>query len=345
VSALTRTAGGSPAVSVVMPVRDAAATLRPCLRSIQRQTLGDWEVVAVDDGSGDGSTEILRAFAAADPRIRVLEPGRVGLVPALNHGVAAARAAVIARMDADDLMHRERLRLQTAFLEANPDIALVGSRVRLFSRSPIRAGYREYVRWQNRCVTPAQIATNLYVESPLAHPSVTIRRAALDSVGGYSDGAFPEDYELWMRLHRAGHRMAKLPRALLAWRESHDRTSRVDPRYSRDAFDALRARFLPGEPGVRDAPELVVWGAGRKTRRRVGLLAGHGIRPSAWVDIDSRKIGRPAEGLPVHPPEWLDRAPRPFVLVYVTSHGARDLIADRLEQWGYRLGHDYLPVG
>jgi glycosyltransferase involved in cell wall biosynthesis len=336
---------GVPAVSVVMPVRDAARTLGACLRSIAAQTLEDWELVAVDDGSADGSAGVVRRLAASDARVRLLEPGRVGLVGALNHGVEEARAPLLARMDADDLMHPDRLRLQAEFLGASPGIALVGSCVRLFPCHRIREGNREYVRWQNGCVTPDEIAVNLYVESPLAHPSVMLRREVLLRLGGYVDGPFPEDYELWLRLHHAGCRMAKLPQRLLAWREGDERASRVDPRYGREAFDRLRAMYLAREPRVREAEELVVWGAGRKTRLRVRQLAEHGVRPAAWVDIDPRKIGGRAEGLRVHPAEWLAREPRPFVLVYVTSHGAWEEVAGRLEGWGYRIGRDYLPVG
>jgi glycosyltransferase involved in cell wall biosynthesis len=334
-----------PAISIVLPFRDAAATLPKCLESIQRQTFADFELLAIDDGSADGSAAIVEQLARQDGRVRLLRPGRVGLVAALNLGVAQARAALIARMDADDLMHAERLAAQHAHLEQNPEIALVAAQVELFPPERVREGYREYVRWQNQCLTPQQIADNIYVESPFAHPSVMLRRAAIEQLGGYVDGPFPEDYELWLRMHQAGMRMAKLPRVLLSWREHDDRASRVDPRYGREAFDALRARFLARDPRLQSDRPLVIWGAGRKTRLRARHLLDQGARPVAWIDIDPRKIGHVVWGLPVHPPGWLDQRPRPFVLVYVTSHGAREFAAGLLAQWGYQVGDDYLAVG
>jgi glycosyltransferase involved in cell wall biosynthesis len=337
--------GAPPEVSIVLPFHNAAATLAACLDSIQRQTLGDFELLAINDGSDDGSERIVAERARSDPRIHLREPGRTGLVAALNLGIDAARAALIARMDADDLMHPDRLRLQCDFLHQHPEIALVATRVRLFPEERIRAGYREYVRWQNACLLPEEIAANIYVESPLAHPSVMLRRGVLRRLGGYADGPFPEDYELWLRLERAGYRMAKLPRTLLCWHERDARASRVDPRYSRPAFDSLRADFLARDSRVRRAAELVIWGAGRKTRRRVRLLLDRGVRASAWVDIDPRKIGRMIWGLPVHSPDWLRRESRPFVLVYVTTHGARERVAQALERWGYHAGRDFLAVG
>jgi len=153
----------------------------------------------------------------------------------------------------------------------------------------------------------------------------------------YLDGEFPEDYELWLRLHASGARMTKVPRVLLRWRESATRTSRVDPRYSRDAFDRLRARYL----APRLPREFVVWGAGQQSRRRVRLL---GKMPLAWVDVDPRKIGTVLHGAPVYDYRWL-RDHRAFVLVYVTNHHARDEASAVLRDWGYRPGTDFLAVG
>ena len=215
----------------------------------------------------------------------------------------------------------------------------------LFPQNAVRAGLREYVRWQNQCIEPEDIATNLFVESPVAHPSVMARRTALESAGGYADGPFPEDYDLWLRLHEAGLRMAKVPSVLLSWRERPDRTSRVDSRYSRDAFNRLRARYLGRDARVRSSREVVVWGGGKPTRLRVRLLREQGVRLKAWVDVNPRRIGKTIWGLPVYSHEWLDRSPKPFVLVYVMSYAARDANAGVLEGLGYQRGRDYLAVG
>jgi glycosyltransferase involved in cell wall biosynthesis len=335
-----------PAISVVLPVRDAAATLPACLASLARQTCGKYELLAIDDGSSDASPGILAAAARADPRVRLLSPGRIGLVAALNLGLTAARAPLVARMDADDLAHPARLALQRDYLATHPALALVASRVALFPKTLVRAGYAEYVRWQNAVLTPAEIAANIYVESPFAHPSVMLRRDVALSLGGYADGPFPEDYELWLRMHAAELPMARLPRVLLAWRESPGRASRVDPRYARAAFDTLRARFLAQDPRLHQGRALVYWGAGRPTRQRARLLIDQGFPPAAWVDLDPRKIGQVVWGAPVRPRQWLDGLrPRPYVLVYVTNHGARDLISGWLAAMGYAPGADYLFVG
>lgn len=347
----------SPDVSIVMPCHNAAETLADCLASIAQQTLTHFELIAIDDGSSDDTLAILQASAQSDPRIRLLTPGRVGLVEALNQGIAAAQAPFIARMDADDLMHCDRLLLQHQYLLDNPQIALVSCQVELFPEERIQAGYREYVRWQNQCLTPQAIANRIYIESPLPHPSILLHSQTLRALGGYRSGPFPEDYDLWLRLHQSGNAMAKLPQVLLAWRESEGRTSRTDPRYDRTAFNQLRALYLSQDLRLLQACHqgrpLVVWGAGKKTRRRVRLLrdrlALQRIPLTAWIDIDPKKIGRNLWELPIHPPEWLaqfqDADAKPFLLIYVTNHGSRDDIAQQVSAWEYEEGRDFLAVG
>jgi glycosyltransferase involved in cell wall biosynthesis len=335
-----------PRLSILLPYHNAADTLEECLASIAVQHCDDYELLAVNDHSVDSSVALVRSHAAKDPRIRCLDSPCRGLVPALNHGLAAAAADVVVRMDADDRMHPERLSLQLAHLEQDAGLTLSATRVRAFPDEHVQAGLREYLRWQNDCVSAQDLAEEIYVEAPVAHPSVAFRREAVLAAGGYRDGPFPEDYELWLRLHQLGHRMAKLPEILLDWREYPHRTSRTDPRYARTAFDALRADYLARDPRLlarRD--ELVIWGAGRRTRKRCALLLREGFRPRAFIDIDPRKIGRQIDGVPVCAPSLLERESRPFVLVYVTNHGARDAIAADLHAMGYRRGRDWLAVG
>jgi glycosyltransferase involved in cell wall biosynthesis len=336
----------SPAISILLPVRNCVSTLGECLVSIQNQTLDNHELIVVDDHSSDASAAIVQSYAGNDPRIRLFNnPGR-GLVAALNHGLGLASCRFVARMDGDDIMLPQRLQLQYEYMLQHPDITALGSFARLFPEHAIQDGFREYMRWQNSCITPRDIADEIYIESPLVHPSIMFRQDAVMELGGYRAGPFPEDYDLWLRMHHAGMQMTKLSQELLEWRDYPERTSRVDARCSREAFDRLRASYLAREPRLlQHQDNFVIWGAGRKTRKRCRHLLNHGLTPRAWVDIDPNKIGNRLNGVPVVAPQWLQLEEKPFVLGYVANHGARDDIASQLHAMGYQRGSNYLMVG
>ncbi len=333
-------------ISILLPFRNAGSTLAECVDSILAQTHPHWELVAVNDHSEDGGDQWLRQLARRDSRIRVLNNPRKGLVNALNHGLAACRHELVARMDADDIMYSQRLAAQLNHFSNGHELALSATQVRLFPEALIEKGFREYIRWQNQCRSAADIARQIYVESPFAHPSVMFRKSRIQALGAYRHGLFPEDYDLWLRLFHSGQPMEKLPEVLLDWRESPKRVSRTDPRCSREAFDNLRARYLARDSRLlahRD--NFVIWGAGRKTRKRCRHLLDLGFQPRAWVDIDPKKIGNEIRGTPVVNSGWLARNGRPFVLIYVANHGAREDIAEELDTLGYAQGENYLAVG
>lgn len=327
-----------------MPVRNAAATLPAALDSVLRQTEQAWELLAIDDGSTDDSTAILTAYARRDPRIRVLPAPRRGLVPALNAGLHAAAGHFAARLDADDVCLDNRLAQQRRHLESHPDVGLVASRVS-FGGDPVRAaGYARYVAWTNQLLTHEAISLARFVESPLAHPSVMFRRQLVDDGRGYAEGDFPEDYDLWLRWLEAGVRMEKLATTLLIWNDCPTRVSRRDPRYTKDAFYRLKARYLARWLARHNPrhPDITLWGAGRVTRKRARHLLDHGIAVTAFVDIDPNKIGRMIGSRPVIHPTALPTPGTSFVVSYVSSTDARGDIEATLQTRGYRPGLDYV---
>lgn len=330
-----------PSVSVLMPAFNAADTIRQAVTSLQRQTYAAFEVVAVDDGSADDTGEILDELASADPRIMPVHLSHSGLIPALNAGIEACRGGLIARMDADDICHPERLRLQVEYMRDHPDTSVCGCLVRSFPRSSIRAGFLRYEVWLNSLTTHEQIARDIFIESPIAHPSVLMRADELRDLGGYRDMGWPEDYDLWLRFFMAGKRFGKVAQTLLFWRESSGRLTFTDSRYSLESFVRAKAHFLAILLRAKGRP-LIVWGAGMMGRRLTKHLVREGIQPIAVVDIDPRKIGRTLRGAPIIRPEGLDDHPGAFIIAAVGSEGARELIRARLNEMGRIEGSDYL---
>ena len=200
-----------PLVSVVLPVRDGAATLRPALRSLLAQTLERIEIVVVDDGSRDGSAEI--ALALGDPRVLVLRGGaRQGLAARLNEGIDAARAPLVARMDADDLAFPERLARQAAHLDANPKVDLLGTRALIHDASGRATGvFPGEPTHEAICATP-------WRGFRLCHPSWMGRREWFVRWRYREHGTHRcEDQDLLLR-SRLGSRFACLPDVLLGYR-------------------------------------------------------------------------------------------------------------------------------
>jgi glycosyltransferase involved in cell wall biosynthesis len=331
---------GIPRISVLMPVRDAADTLSACLRSLQRQSFSDWECVLVDDGSRDASLALARAAQARDPRIRVCAAERHGIVSALNRGIDLCRGPLVLRMDADDLMHRERLSAQWMALEAEPRLAALGCHVRLFPRRDLRAGSRAYERWLNRMTGPADVERDALIECPLAHPTLAIRRDVLREYR-YRDVPWAEDYDLLLRLLADGRRLGVVPRRLLLWRHGAERLSRSDPRYALPQFVECKAAFL-AEGFLADVPGYMLWGYGDTGRALRRALARRDRHPEHIVELHPGRLGQTIHGAPVVPPDALRELPRRPLVVSVSGEEPRARIRAALAAMGFRELHDFV---
>lgn len=281
----------APPVSVVMPVRDGLPWLDDSIRSVLTQSFTDFELVILDDASTDGSLECAEDWQRRDPRIRVVrsrEP--LGLVGSSNAAVAASRADLVARMDADDVCHPERLARQVAVCRASPDTALVGT-------------LWEGIDEDGRLVRPIDrwrlVRRSVFV--PFPHGSVMVRRALLERVGGYRRGCeYWEDLDLYLRLARAG-RLLVIPEALYRYR-FHVGNVRLRDR----SEDVLRgtslmlrcaARVRRGEPydDLIAAPGASV----DEARQRAGVLANYALNAQRiwsatpldfWRHVDARDL-------------------------------------------------------
>ncbi len=329
---------------MLLPVRDAGARLEECLDSLAAQTLAAHEVVAVDDGSRDGSGERLLARARSDPRLRVLRTPPRGLSAALGLALGEARAPLVARMDADDVALPTRLARQVARLEQDGAVDVLGCCVRATADPGAfpGAGMEAYVAWSNTLLVHEAIARERFVESPLVHPSVVMRSDALRRLGGWRDFDGPEDYELWLRAFDAGLRFAKLPEVLLEWRDSPGRLTRTDPRYRPDSFlttkiDALARGPLAGR-------DVVLWGAGPIGKRWARALRARGFGLRAFVEVNPRQLGRVLQGVPVVPVAAAGSFAGALHLAAVGQQGARQRIRQEAARLGLADGRELFAV-
>jgi glycosyltransferase involved in cell wall biosynthesis len=201
-----------PVVSVLMPVFNSAEWLAEAIKSIQCQTITNFEFVIIDDGSTDASECILRRNARNDPRIRLWRQEHLGIAAALNRGIGLVRSRFIARMDADDVAHAERLQKQLSFLQAHPEVGAVGSWAHVIDEDDRQTGE---LRPESE---PSKIRELLSKRNPFVHSSMMISADLVRRVGGYRsalDGA--EDYDLWLRISECA-KLANLPEPLMSYR-------------------------------------------------------------------------------------------------------------------------------
>lgn len=227
----------APAVSVVMPVYNGERFVAEAIGSVLAQTFRDFECIVVDDGSRDGTARLLAEATAKDPRVRVLSHQQnVGFRRALNSGCDIARGEFVARLDADDVCLPQRFERQVAYLKAHPDVAVVGSWVQLVDDRGVRGRVQRYP------TQPAMVSWSMLFFNSLAHPSVMIRRSALQAAGGFPDGCEggTEDYALFLQLSRTT-RLANLSEVLLLYRMWPGSMSKTSwERQERDAVRLLR---------------------------------------------------------------------------------------------------------
>ncbi len=277
-------------VSWLIPVRDGGAWLSEAVDSAEAQCSAGDEVIVVDDGSQDGAVDTL----GDTPFLHRIRQAPQGIVAALERGRSAARGELIARLDADDVALPGRIDAQRAMFLAEPGLGAAGGRARIHrDGGAVPGGMQRYVAWLNEL---QDLHAFRLEESPLFHPAVTFRASAVQEVGGYEAGPFPEDYDLWLRLVAGGWKLRSVGQEVVVLRDRPDRLTRTDERYSLEGFREARRRHLRS---TLSPCRVVLWGAGRSGKPWVRFFLKEGYDLVAVLDI-----GRATErhGVPVRRP-------------------------------------------
>jgi glycosyltransferase involved in cell wall biosynthesis len=261
----------TPPVTVLLPVYNAEHYLASALESVLGQTLADFQLLAIDDGSTDRSLAILRRYARHDSRLRIISRENRGLVASLNEGLHAAKSELVARMDSDDLSLPRRLELQAAHMEANQSVVCCG-------------GYYDLIDHKGRFLTTMTPPTEhagiekdmLAGHTPICHPSAMMRRSAALAVGGYDPSMMlAEDLDLWLRLGEVGT-LANLPISLVRYRlHGASVSERAGLRQRQTARQACeRAYQRRGIEGSFQASDPARPQSDRRSRHRFSVLYG-----------------------------------------------------------------------
>lgn len=238
----------SPKISVLMPVYNGERYLQEAVESILAQTFTDLELIIVDDGSTDHTSEILTRFQ--DPRVRLVRnENNQGIVKSRNIGLKAARGEYIACMDADDVSLPRRFAKQVEFLDSHPEVGVMGTGVLVMDSSGLRTLRRQII-------TEHQVMRwGLCFFTPIMHSTVMMRRKVAEEAGGYrQEMVLAEDYDLWRRLSDVT-RLANLPDELVFLRRHNTNVTRLRalemPRYASQVSQKMMSRILNEEVPIR----------------------------------------------------------------------------------------------
>ena len=327
-------------ISIIMAARDTAEYIEECLRSIQAQTFSDWELLAVNDRSTDATKEILLEYAAADPRIKVLDSKGERLLPALQTGYAASRAPLINRMDSDDRMPPYKLALMLEEWDKHGKGSIVAGGTEHFAdKGELGDGFKRYDAWLNELARDNTHFEQIYTECVIPSHCWLMHREDLDAVGAFDPMVYPEDYDLCFRFYKAGYKIVGIDKVLHHWRDRSDRISRTWEEYKDNRYFDLKLKYFFELDRDLSRP-LVIWGAGPNGKDLAKKLIALGAT-FQWVCDNPRKIGQDIYGVVLKEEEWIKDLKDPQILVVMASPTDREKVKCLLKAWGNSTVKDF----
>lgn len=330
----------TPLISVLLPVFNAGHYLEACLESIARQSYTNWELLAVDDYSTDGSWAILQAWSHQDGRIIPLKNKESkGVIGALRTAFEASRGQYLTRMDADDLMPPEKLgRLLYLLQHSGPGHVATG-KVRYFAADQVFEGYRKYEAWLNGLMEKGQHYQDIYRECVIPSPCWMLERQDFLRCGAFHSDFYPEDYDLCFRFYQAGLAVLAHSDVLHLWRDHSGRSSRNSPLYADNRFLELKCHYFLSMDYDVERP-LVVWGAAKKGKRLASLLLQQNIA-FHWVCNTPSKWGKTIAGLVLQNTHYIEQLIKPQIVILVAHPDEQSKISAQLEEQGHIAGKDF----
>ncbi len=308
-------------VSILIPFKNTAHFLAACLDSILEQGYGEWEVLAVDDHSTDGSFELLQQYVGKDSRIKVFTNEGEGIIPALRTAYKNSAGGFITRMDSDDIMKPNRLQFMVdALITAGKNHVSVGQ-VKYFSDRGISDGYERYEKWLNRLTSSGENYGEIYKECVVPSPCWMVYREDLELCGSFESNRYPEDYDLTFRFYEKGLKIIPCNEILHLWRDYDSRTSRTHEHYAQNYFLDIKLHYFLKLDYDKNRP-LVVWGAGFKGKTIAKKLLEQDV-DFVWLCDNPQKIGKKIYGKALAHFQALEQLTNPQSIITVANEEAQ----------------------
>jgi len=324
-------------LSVIMTFRNDEKTISASIESILEQNLKKWELILIDRNSDDKSESIAQQYASADKRIVYLRTEKKSIADALNEGIKVSAGKYIGIIEPGDLAHPQKLEKQYRFLNENETIDVVATCAEYISDEGLRFENFEYIKWTNSILAHEEIEYSSFITCPLIYSTIVFRKQIAQNVL-YRTGAFPEDYELILRLLNKGTAMHKLSEHLIEWKDYPGRLERNSDLSSSPTFRELKAYYISEWLKKHNPyhPRIISWGAGKVARQCFSLLKELGIQPKFQVDLHANPQYNVIEYTQTPP------AGSNFIVAYASNHEIRTLIREFLSTIGYLEGKDYI---
>lgn len=326
-------------ISILIPFKNTSVFLPECIESVISQDYHNWEIIAVDDHSSDNSKIILEHYSSADTRIKVHTNKGEGIISALRTAYNLSKGELITRMDSDDIMNPNKLKILASGLEKHGigHVAIGG--VQYFSDRGISNGYERYERWLNKLTSRGANYSEIYKECVIPSPCWMVHKKDLEDCGAFEHNRYPEDYDLTFRFYEMGLQCIPCKEILHLWRDYDTRTSRTSEHYAQNYFLHLKLHYYLKLHHDNSRP-LTVWGAGNKGKSVAKDLIKRKI-PFYWLCDNPKKIGKNIYGQELRHFDSLHKLKRPKSIVTVANEEAQELIKNFFMNLGQYPMIDY----
>jgi glycosyltransferase involved in cell wall biosynthesis len=328
-----------PLVSILTPFKNVSPFLEACLESIVNQTYTNWELLIVDDHSTDDSYTIAERFSEKDTRIKLLKNEGSGITEALRVAFKHSKGAFVTRMDSDDVMTPNKLKVMTNQLIANGRNHVALGLVKYFSEEGISNGYAKYEAWLNRLTITGNNYSEIYKECAIASPCWMLHKEDLIVCDAFNPNRYPEDYDLTFRFYEHGFKCIPNSELLHHWRDYSTRTSRTHEHYAQNYFLEIKLHYFL-KLDYNPAQQLTLWGAGYKGKTIAKALVEKQVLFS-WICDNPKKIGKDIYGQTLLPFEHLKQLDMPQTIVTVANEDEQQKIKTYFNDLNMKPMNDY----
>ena len=277
-------------VSIIIPFKNPLPYFEDCLKSIVNQSYKNLQIILVNDHSTDDSEKLAFKYSIEDSRIELVNNIGKGIVDALNTGSKIARGKYISRMDADDIMTKNKVKVLRSLLEGKKTKHIAVGNVKYFaSKKPMGNGYLKYAKWLNELTYNEKNFKEIYKECTIPSSSWMMLRSDFENIKGFKKLDYPEDYDFLFRVYYNQIKLTTTKEIIHLWRDHPMRTSRNSKDYLFENFISLKIKYLVKNE-LKTKDELVLWGSGKKGKLVAKKLIENNCSFS-WISNNQKKIG------------------------------------------------------